>query len=54
MYKEPKDKRSSAEVIRFFDWAFKNGKQLAIDLDYVPLPDSLTDEIRKRVWSQIK
>ena len=54
MYKEPKDKRSSAEVIRFFDWSFKNGKQLAIDLDYVPLPDSLTDEIRKRVWSQIK
>jgi phosphate transport system substrate-binding protein len=54
MYKEPKDKRSSAEVIRFFDWAFKNGKQLAIDLDYVPLPDSLTNEIRTRVWSQIK
>jgi phosphate transport system substrate-binding protein len=54
MYKEPKDKRSSAEVSRFFDWAFKNGKQLAIDLDYVPLPDSLTNEIRTRVWSQIK
>jgi phosphate transport system substrate-binding protein len=54
MYKEPKDKKASAEVIRFFDWAFKNGKQLAIDLDYVPLPDSLTNEIRNRVWSQIK
>jgi len=54
MYKEPRDKKASAEVIRFFDWAFKNGKQLAIDLDYVPLPDSLTNEIRTRVWSQIK
>ena len=54
MYKQPKDKKASDEVLKFFDWAFKNGKQLAIDLDYVPLPDSLTDEIRKRVWSQIK
>lgn len=54
MYKQPKDKRASDEVLKFFDWSFKNGKQLAIDLDYVPLPDSLTDEIRKRVWSQIK
>lgn len=54
MYKQPKDKKASDEVLKFFDWAFKNGKQLAIDLDYVPLPDSLTNEIRKRVWSQIK
>lgn len=54
MYKQPKDKRASDEVLKFFEWSFKNGKQLAIDLDYVPLPDSLTDEIRKRVWSQIK
>lgn len=54
MYKQPKDKRASDEVLKFFDWSFKNGKQLAIDLDYVPLPDSLTNEIRKRVWTQIK
>ena len=36
------------------DWAFKNGKRMAADLDYVPLPDSLTAEIRAKVWSQIK
>ncbi len=54
MYKDPADKAQSAEVLKFFDWAFKNGKQMAIDLDYVPLPDSLTNEIRTKVWSQIK
>ena len=43
----------SAEVIKFFDWAFKNGKQMALELDYVPLPDTLTNQIRQRVWSQI-
>ncbi len=54
MYKEPVNKAESAEVLKFFDWAFKNGKQMALDLDYVPLPDKLTAEIRSKVWSQIK
>ena len=54
MYKDPADKAQSAEVLKFFDWAFKNGKGMAAELDYVPLPDSLTAEIRSKVWSQIK
>jgi len=54
MYKDPADKKSSAEVLKFFDWAFKNGKKMAEELDYVSLPDVLTRQIRERVWSQIK
>jgi len=54
MYKEPKNKATSDEVLKFFDWAFKNGKKDAVDLDYVPLPDALTRQIRDRVWTQIK
>lgn len=54
MYKEPENKAQSREVLKFFDWAFKNGKQLAIELDYVPLPDALTNQIRQRVWQEIK
>jgi len=53
MYKNPKDKAQSVDVIKFFDWAFKNGKNLALELDYVPLPDTLTNQIRQRVWTQI-
>ena len=53
MYKAPADKAQSAEVLKFFDWAFKNGKQMALELDYVPLPDALTKQIRERVWTQI-
>jgi phosphate transport system substrate-binding protein len=53
MYKNPKDKEQSADVLKFFDWSFKNGKNLALELDYVPLPDSLTNQIRQRVWTQI-
>lgn len=54
MYKNPDNKKASEEVLKFFDWAFKNGKKDALDLDYVPLPDSLTNQIRQKVWSQIK
>lgn len=54
MYKEPGDKNASKETIKFFDWAFKSGKQMALDLEYVPLPDGLTQAIASKVWSQIK
>jgi phosphate transport system substrate-binding protein len=54
MYRDPKDPKQSQEALKFFDWAFKNGRQAAVDLDYVPLPDSLTNQIRQRVWTQIK
>ena len=54
MYKEPADKRASQEVVKFFDWSFKNGKKLSEDLDYVHLPDKLQADIRSRVWNQIK
>jgi phosphate transport system substrate-binding protein len=54
MYKEPGNKANSAEVLKFFDYAFKEGKKMAADLDYVPMPDATTDFIRKNVWTQIK
>jgi phosphate transport system substrate-binding protein len=54
MYKSPSDKKASDEVLKFFDWSFKNGKKLALELDYVPLPDALTKQIREKVWTQIK
>ena len=53
MYKQPVDKAASADAIKFFDWAFKNGKGMASELDYVPLPDALTAQIRDKVWSQV-
>jgi phosphate transport system substrate-binding protein len=54
MYRDPVDKKASQEVVKFFDWAFRNGRRDAVDLDYVPLPDELTAQIRQRVWSQIR
>jgi len=54
MYKTPANKANSDEVLKFFDWAFKNGRKMSEELDYVHLPDALTKQIRERVWTQIK
>jgi phosphate transport system substrate-binding protein len=54
MYKDPADKKASQEVLKFFDWAFKNGKNMSEELDYVHLPVTLQNQIRQRVWTQIK
>jgi phosphate transport system substrate-binding protein len=54
VYKNPENKASAAEVLKFFDYGFKDGKKMAADLDYVPMPDKTTDFIRKSVWSQVQ
>ena len=42
------------EVMKFFDWSFANGAKLATDLDYVPLPDALTQQIKSAWAKQVK
>ncbi|PKL50649.1 MAG: phosphate ABC transporter substrate-binding protein PstS [Nitrospira bacterium HGW-Nitrospira-1] len=37
---------SNKNVVKFFDWAFKNGDNKAKELVYVPMPKSLKDKIR--------
>jgi len=53
LYKNPDNKANAAEVMKYFDFGFKEGKKMAEDLDYVPMPDSTTDFIRKNVFSKV-
>ena len=53
VYKEPADPAKSAEVLKFFNWAYKNGDKLATELDYVPLPDNVVALIHDE-WKTIK
>jgi phosphate transport system substrate-binding protein len=43
--------QNAAAVLKFFDWSFRNGQKLAADLDYVPLPESVTRLIAD-AWSK--
>jgi len=45
---------SGREVLKFFDWAYKNGQKMADDLDYVPMPDSVVKLIHAEWKKQIK
>ena len=42
------------EVLKFFDWSFQNGAKMADELDYVPMPDKVVQQIRAIWKSQIK
>lgn len=48
--KNPADAARSANVRKFFDWAFKDGDRLAQELEYIPLPQATKDAVRA-AWS---
>jgi phosphate transport system substrate-binding protein len=50
MHREPADKATSAEAVKFFKWAFANGGKMAEELDYIPMPDAVVKLIEK-TWS---
>jgi phosphate transport system substrate-binding protein len=49
METSPQDPVASSEALKFFAWGYKNGKQMASDLDYVPMPDGVVALI-ERTW----
>ena len=54
MHKAATDKAASQEAIKFFRWAFKNGGKMAEELDYIPMPDSVVQQIEKTWAAEIK
>ena len=52
--KDPKDPARSANVIKFFDWAYKSGDSVASNLEYIPLPQAVKDSVRSAWHSEIK
>lgn len=54
IYKNQQNAGKGAEVLKFFDWAYKNGNQVANDLDYATLPDAVVTQIRASWKENIK
>ena len=54
MQKSQEKPASGQDVLKFFDWALKNGQKMAEDLDYVPLPDNVVKMIAEAWKTQIK
>ena len=45
MYKNPADPKASQDALKFFQWSLEKGDQLALGLDYVPLPENAVKAI---------
>jgi phosphate transport system substrate-binding protein len=54
VYKEQANAAAGQGVLKFFDWAYKNGDAAAGALDYVPLPAPVKALIRKQWAAKIK
>lgn len=54
VYKDQSNAEQGASVLKFFDWAYKNGDAAASSLDYVPLPLPVKNLMRKQWAAEIK
>lgn len=54
IHKEQAKPEQGKAVMAFFDWAWKEGAKSASDLDYVPLPQAVTDQIRAAWKAEVK
>ena len=54
LHKQQEKPENAQEVLKFFDWAFKNGAGLAAALDYVPMPEGVVKLIQSSWKAQLK
>ncbi|MES2760476.1 MAG: phosphate ABC transporter substrate-binding protein PstS [Pseudomonadota bacterium] len=54
MHKTQADGVKGKEVLKFFDWAYKNGDAAAAELDYVPMPDVVTKQVQDAWKANLK
>ena len=52
--KQPKDTAAAKEALKFFEWAYAKGDEMASSLDYIPMPDSVVKLIEAKWKSEIK
>jgi phosphate transport system substrate-binding protein len=54
VHKGQRDAVKGREILKFFDWAYKNGDAAAADLDYVPMPDPVVKLVQDAWRANLK
>ena len=54
MHKVQDKPATASNVLKFFDWAYKDGDKAAEELDYVPLPAAVKELVRRHWGTQLK
>lgn len=53
VHKQPPNLAATTEALKFFQWALKNGDQMAADLDFVAFPEPVKQKITAS-WRQVQ
>jgi phosphate transport system substrate-binding protein len=54
MHKSQANPAQAANVLKFFEWAYTNGDAMALDLDYIPMPDNVVKLIQNSWKANLK
>lgn len=54
MHKTQADPAKAREVVKFFDWSYKNGGKMASELDYVAMPENVVKLVEGAWKSNLK
>jgi phosphate transport system substrate-binding protein len=54
MYKQPQDPAAATEALKFFAWAYDKGGKMAEELDYIPMPASVVESVKKTFSADVK
>ncbi len=53
MHKKQDKPENASIALKFFDWAYESGDKLALELDYIPMPDNVV-KLVKAEWKKIQ
>jgi phosphate transport system substrate-binding protein len=53
MHKTQEKAAQATNTFKFFDWAYNKGDQMAAELEYVALPDSVKQLVRAQ-WAEVR
>jgi phosphate transport system substrate-binding protein len=53
MHAVAQDAAAAGEALKFFDWAYRKGDEMAETLGYVPMPDNVVGLVQEE-WAKIK
>lgn len=54
IHKQPGDPAAVGAALKFFNWAYAKGGQMAQELDYVPMPPGVVSAVQRLWAAQIK
>jgi phosphate transport system substrate-binding protein len=54
IHKTHADPKRAMQVLKFFEWSFKNGDKMASELDYVAIPDTVVSLIQSSWKANVK